>query len=52
MHMVLHTSVLRTDRVNMRRINPYFWTLVTPRRVPWDLAYFPKRRLKFRFLEL
>ena len=29
-HMVLSTSVLSTDRVNMRRVNPYFWTLVTP----------------------
>ena len=27
-------------------------TLATPRRVPWTLAYFPKRREKFRFLEL
>ena len=23
-YMVLNTSVLRTDRVNMRRVNPYF----------------------------
>ena len=23
-HMVLNTSVLRADRVNMRRVNPYF----------------------------
>jgi hypothetical protein len=26
-HMVLNTSVLRTDRVNMRRVNPYSCTL-------------------------